>query len=116
MDYGPDNAYRFESRAKWQIHVDKVARKGISKQQESPLILDANRRHLLPAELRIESFRQHVDDIEDRHLGDGIRTIGRRFPKEMKHHRDLEATGKMIQRDPSWIWAVGCRSHLSTRR
>jgi hypothetical protein len=48
-------------------------------------ILDANRRHLLGQELTtLEQFRQHVDDMEARHLGDDMPTAGRRFPAELQ--------------------------------
>ncbi|MFO1344229.1 MAG: hypothetical protein U1F05_14070 [Burkholderiales bacterium] len=85
VDYGPDNAYRLNPESEmadtWRT---KLLAKVFPNNRKVLSILDANRRHLLPAELRtLESFRQHVDDIEDRHLGDGIRTIGRRFPEEM---------------------------------
>ena len=44
-------------------------------------ILDANRGHLRGQELTtLEQFRQHVDDMEARHLGENVTTVGRRFP------------------------------------
>lgn len=47
-------------------------------------ILDANRNHLNETELStLEKYRQHVIDLENKHIGDGVRTVSSRFPKEM---------------------------------
>jgi hypothetical protein len=83
--YGPDNDYRMNPESEMAVAWKrKMLSTIIPNNRKILLVLDANRRHLLPAELlTVEIFRQHVDDLEDRHIGEGGRGIGRRFPEEM---------------------------------
>lgn len=83
--YGPDQDYRFNPesdlaavwRRKMLSHILPNNRKILA-------ILDANRTHLTADEQRIlELFRQHVDDLEARHIGTGIGAVGARFPEGM---------------------------------
>jgi hypothetical protein len=81
-EYGPQNEYRFdpesEIAALWQR---KVRSQILPNNRKLLAILDANRRHLRDEELTtLEQFRQHVDDMEVRHLGEGVTPAGRRFP------------------------------------
>lgn len=47
-------------------------------------ILDANRTHLTTTERKVlERFRQHVDDIEQRHVGGAPASVGTTFPEAM---------------------------------
>jgi hypothetical protein len=47
-------------------------------------ILDANRRHLSQSEAKtLEAFRQHIDDLEAKHIGEGSGHIASRFPVGM---------------------------------
>jgi len=47
-------------------------------------VLDANRRWLDTSERSIlEQFRQHVSDLEARHLGEELPSAAIRFPAEM---------------------------------
>src|SRR6185295_18995290 len=47
-------------------------------------ILDANRKLLQKEEVTVlDAFRQHVDDLEARHLGDEYQGGGVRFPTKM---------------------------------
>jgi hypothetical protein len=49
-------------------------------------VLDANRKLLTPDEkVVLERYRQHVDDLEARHLGEGVIAAGATFPPEMAH-------------------------------
>lgn len=83
--YGPNNDYRFNPESEiadaWKR---KLLAQIFPNNRKILSILDANRRHLLQEELQtLESFRQHIDDLEDRHLGEGVASVGRRFPEEM---------------------------------
>ncbi len=47
-------------------------------------ILDANRRHLVGAEPNVvEQFRQHIRDLESKHIEDGVITQAQRFPSAL---------------------------------
>ena len=47
-------------------------------------ILDENRRHLTVNERKVlELFRQHVDDLEQRHIGNSTAAVGTTFPDGM---------------------------------
>ena len=85
QDYGPNNEYRLNPESEMAVTWKrKMLSTIIPNNRKIILVLDANRRHLLSAELQtLEIFRQHVDDLEDRHIGEGVRGIGRRFPEEM---------------------------------
>jgi hypothetical protein len=83
--YGPLNDYRFNPESdvasQWRR---KVVGQVLPNNRRLLAILDANRRHLTDREqMVLERFRQHVDDLEDRHLGGGVSGGGTRFPVEM---------------------------------
>ncbi|MFA7295561.1 MAG: hypothetical protein WC211_00060 [Dehalococcoidia bacterium] len=83
-EYGPDNDYRVDSEsptaAVWRR---KVLSRILPNNRKILAVLDANRRHLKDNELAtLEQFRQHIDDLEARHLGDS-HTVGARFPADM---------------------------------
>ena len=83
--YGPHNEYRFnpesESAIVWQR---KVRSKILPNNRKLLAIVDANRHLLLPQEqLVVERFRQHVDDLEARHLGADHAASATQFPPEM---------------------------------
>ncbi len=47
-------------------------------------ILDANSRHLNAAERKtVEAFRQHIDDLEAKHISEGNGDVASRFPVGM---------------------------------
>ena len=83
--YGPETDHRFNPESEIPtIWRRKVAERIIPNNQKIIRILDANR-GLLNEEERatLEGFRQHVDDLEARHLGENVVAGGRRFPPSM---------------------------------
>jgi hypothetical protein len=86
-EYGPDLDYRedpeSEMASAWQR---KMQERIIPNSRRVLTILDANRGHMVEGEPRIlELFRQHIYDLEARHLTDVVVGPQRRFPKEMNH-------------------------------
>jgi hypothetical protein len=82
--YGPDNAYRdnpeSEEAKVWQRKMRAII---LPNNRKLLLVLDANRRYLDQAEQKtLEAFRQHIDDLESKHIGDGG-DIASRFPAGM---------------------------------
>lgn len=84
-EYGPDNDYRHNPESELaQVWQRKVLSHILPNNRKLLTILDKNRRLLNGEELvTLEKFRQHVDDLEARHLGEGVTAVGRRFPVEM---------------------------------
>ncbi len=83
---GPEGEYRFDPESElaqaWQRKVRSLV---LPNNRKVLAILDANRRHLRGPELTVlEQFRQHIDDLEARHLGEGVSAAGRRFPDGMR--------------------------------
>jgi hypothetical protein len=83
--YGPNTPERFnpesDSPVIWRR---KIWTKLLPNNRQILRILDRNRMHLNADELRLlESFRQHVDDFEAKHL-EGISCSGIRFPSDME--------------------------------
>jgi len=85
-DYGPDNEYRLDPESEWaQVWQRKVLSSILPNNRKLLAIMVANRRHLRDHELAtLEQFRQHVDDMEARHLEAGVPAVGRRFPTKMQ--------------------------------
>jgi len=85
-EYGPENEYRFDPESELaQVWQRRVRSRILPNNRKVLAILDANRCHLRGQELTtLEQFRQHVDDMEARHLGEGLTTVGRRFPDRMQ--------------------------------
>ena len=82
--YGPDGEYRFNPEAdEAVVWRRKVISQIIPNNYEVLRILDSNRGLLREAErVILEEFRQHVDDLSERHIGDS-NSVARRFPKRM---------------------------------
>lgn len=85
--YGPDSDYRENPesdlanvwRRKMRAIILPNSRKILS-------ILDANRRHLCQSELQtLEAFRQHIDDLEAKHIGEVRGDVASRFPNGISH-------------------------------
>ena len=84
-EYGPDLTYRenpeSEMASAWQRKMREVI---LPNNRRILALLDVNRRHLSVHEARtLELFRQHVQDLEARHLTDLVLGAQRRFPEEM---------------------------------
>lgn len=84
-EYGPDTDERFnpesELPAVWRR---KLLGTVFPNNRRVLGVLDANRNHLDAEERRtLEMLRQHIDDIEARHLG-GHAGGGRKFPSQME--------------------------------
>jgi hypothetical protein len=82
--YGPDNTYRdnpeSEEAKVWQRKMRAII---LPNNRKLLTVLDANRRYLDPAEQKtLELFRQHIDDLEAKHIGEGG-DIASRFPSSM---------------------------------
>jgi hypothetical protein len=80
--YGPDNDYRYnpesEMAAAWQR---KVRTRILPNNRRILALLDANYELLSAVEQHtVEVLRQHVDDLEARHLDADLRGGGARFP------------------------------------
>lgn len=82
---GPLQDYRFNPESDLaNVWRRKVFSQVLPNNRKILAILDANRRHLSPDEQRVlELFRQHVDDLDARHIGGGTASVGVRFPEEM---------------------------------
>lgn len=83
--YGPHNEYRQDPESEvakvWQRKLRAIV---LPNNRKVLAILDANRRHLRESEVKTaEAFRQHVDDLEAKHIGDGSGDVVSRFPAEM---------------------------------
>lgn len=88
--YGPDNDYRYNPESEQaDVWKRKVRTLVLPNNRRILALLDANRDLLTPAERRtLERLRQHVDDLEARHIGADLSGGGARFPPEA---RDLFA-------------------------
>jgi hypothetical protein len=83
--YGPHNDYRQDPESEvakvWQRKVRAII---LPNNRRVLAILDANRRHLRKPEVKtLEAFRQHIDDLEAKHVGEEGGDVASRFPKEM---------------------------------
>lgn len=83
--HGPNNEYRLDPESEQaRIWKRKVRSRILPNNRKILLILDKNRNLLLSDEkLVLEEFRQHVEEMEERHMGDAS-TVGRQFPPGMK--------------------------------
>jgi hypothetical protein len=86
LQLGPDNEYRANPESELaQTWRWKVQSRIIPNNRKVLAIIDANRRHLNGRELlTLEEFRQHVNDLEVRHLEGRAVGGGRRFPEDMR--------------------------------
>ncbi|MBA2376825.1 MAG: hypothetical protein H0V75_11985 [Rubrobacter sp.] len=80
--YGPDQEYRYDPESeKADVWRRKMLSRILPNNRKILAIIDANRVHLTGSEEQVvEEFRQHVDDLEARHVGDGIIGTGATFP------------------------------------
>jgi hypothetical protein len=84
-EYNPDMEYRedpeSEMAAVWQR---KMRERIIPNNRRILAMLEANKEHMVEGEVRsLELFRQHIYDLEARHLTDVVTGYQRRYPKEM---------------------------------
>jgi hypothetical protein len=84
-EYGPDGDYRenpeSEMASTWQLYMRNRI---IPNNRRILAILDVNRTHLTSDEMRtLELFRQHILDLEARHLTDLPLGMQRLFPQQM---------------------------------
>jgi hypothetical protein len=80
--YGPNNDYRQNPESElakvWQRKVRAII---LPNNRKIVTIIDANRHHLSEPEARtLEVFRQHIDDLEAKHIGEGSGDVASRFP------------------------------------
>lgn len=83
--YSPNNDYRKDPESEfakvWQRKMRAII---LPNNRKVLAILDANRRHLRQPEVKLlEAFRQHIDDLEAKHIGEGSRDVASRFPAGM---------------------------------
>ena len=83
--YGPNNDYRQDPESEiadvWQRKMRAII---LPNNRKILAILDANRCFLTSAEVAtLEAFRQHVDDLEAKHIGEGRGDVASCFPTGM---------------------------------
>lgn len=83
--FGPNNDYHQDPESElakvWQRKMRAII---LPNSRKILTILDANQRHLSQSEVKVlEAFRQHIDDLEARHFGEGGDDVGSRFPVGM---------------------------------
>ena len=83
--YGPHNDYHNDPESElakvWQRKIRAII---LPNNRKLLVILDANRRHLSEPEIKtLEAFRQHVDDLEAKHIGEGSGDVASQFPTGM---------------------------------
>jgi hypothetical protein len=91
--YGPNNDYRQDPESEiaqvWQRKLRGII---MPNNRKLLAILDANHRHLSEPEVNtLEVFRQHVDDLEAKHIGEGDGDVASQFPAGMN---DILAEGR----------------------
>ncbi len=83
--YGPNNDYQKDPESEianvWQRKMRAII---LPNNRKVLAILEANRRHLSASEAKtIQAFRQHIDDLEEKHIGAGSGDVASRFPPGM---------------------------------
>lgn len=83
--FGPDNDYRADPESElagvWQRKMKSII---LANNRKILTVVDANSRHLNAAERKVlEAFRQHVDDLEAKHIGESGGDVASRFPAGM---------------------------------
>ncbi len=83
--YGPHNDYRYDPESElakvWKRKMRAII---LPNNRKILAVLDANRRHLRPNEVAtLEAFRQHIDDLEAKHIGEDSGDVASRFPSGM---------------------------------
>ena len=82
-DYNPNRSYRFDPESELALVWKRKMRSRIlPNNRKILLVLDTNPHLLTEAEVStVEQFRQHVEELEDRHLGAAKSSLcARRFP------------------------------------
>ena len=84
--YGPNNERRLDPESEIaRVWKRKVLSKILPNNRKILMILDENRALLSAQECTVlEEFRQHVEEIEERHLGDASTVGFQRFPLRMQ--------------------------------
>jgi hypothetical protein len=84
-EYSPDLDYRQDPESEMASAWRRKMRERIIPNNRRVLaILEANTDHMIEGETRIlELFRQHIHDLETRHITDVVPGPQRRFPKEI---------------------------------
>ena len=80
--YGPHNDYRQNPESElakvWRRKMRAIL---LPNNRKVLAILDANRGHLSQIEAKtLAEFRQHIDDLEAKHIGEGSGDVASRFP------------------------------------
>lgn len=83
--YGPNNDYHENPESEfagvWRRKMRTIL---LPNNRRILSILDANRCHLSVSEAKVlEEFRQHINDLEAKHIGEGSGNISSRFPEDM---------------------------------
>jgi hypothetical protein len=83
--YGPNNDYRQDPESElakvWQRKIRAII---LPNNRKILAIIDANRHHLTATETKtLEAFRQHIDDLEAKHVGENNGDVASRFPVGM---------------------------------
>jgi hypothetical protein len=83
--YGPSNDYRQNPESEFaKVWRRKMRAIILPNNRKILTILDANRRHLSePEAKKLETFRQHVDDLEAKHIGERSADVASQFPAGM---------------------------------
>ena len=84
-DYNPNRSYRMDPESElacvWQR---KMRSRILPNNRRILLVLDRSSHLLIGEEFEtLENFRQHVEELEDRHFGPADTLCARRFPLEM---------------------------------
>jgi hypothetical protein len=84
-NWGPNNEYRQDPESGlakvWQRKMRAII---LPNNRKLLTILDANRRHLSQPETTVlEAFRQHIDDLETKHIGESGGEVASQYPQGM---------------------------------
>jgi hypothetical protein len=96
-EYGPDNEYRLNPESEQsRVWQRKVRSRILPNNRRILALLDANRELLsAPEQVIVELLRQHVDDLEARHIDADHGGGGARFPAEAHTLlRDVDDNGR----------------------
>ena len=85
VDYNPNRDYRFDPESEVaQIWQRKMRSRILPNNRKILLVLDKNLHLLTEDEVAtLEEFRQHVEELEERHIGPAESLRARRFPPKM---------------------------------
>jgi hypothetical protein len=83
--YGPNNDYRHDPESElakvWRRKMQAII---LPNSRKILAIVDANRCHLRQPDAKtLEAFRQHIDDLEAKHIGEDSGDVASRFPPGM---------------------------------